>query len=522
MRHLAWLGLLCAGLLWACDEGGSGTTPPQPDRIEPDLGPVMDEGIEPDAELDAGPDATLDAFVIVDAEPPPLGEPDQVWRVYAGFNDIPVEMSGYNPDENDDRQPFRWTLPPTDWTFSVTVLHGPEWVPTEPPYLLLRGIEPFRERQVVDLQSLSPAGGTWTAINRGHVWRARLGQLSLGDTPTGTWSLQAVVGEEVGRPLLFSVAERTPERDPFPEVDPWVIRFDRDLSSLSVAYAGAFEVTVDRNPDGVPDVEEALEAVGMLGGDASWRQAVMGLFRDRIRSQLREFFLLDPTTGEPGPQSVQVRIAFGGDPGVPPPEEWAMLGWSQMAIGGPTPPDDGGLFGRAALDWNNQEANDNTGPERGVFSTSFVRVALTNRVIASLIFDYLPASGGQPFGSLPTDTQLLDLARPIDQLPETIRLRANRFRFLLDNFSLAVSAVTAHEMGHSLGLVKEGLPPAGMLAGIQGPWAVQVVPGSHLDTRGFNLMQPGSAFSFSDVVTSRPRFGEVELAYLRRQLLLIP
>jgi hypothetical protein len=61
-----------------------------------------------------------------------------------------------------------------------------------------------------------------------------------------------------------------------------------------------------------------------------------------------------------------------------------------------------------------------------------------------------------------------------------------------------------------------------MLAGIEGPWAVQVVPGSHLDTRGFNLMQPGSAFSVVDALTSRPRFGEVEMAYLRRRLLLIP
>jgi hypothetical protein len=517
-----WRVVLATLVLWACDDGGGGGNPPP----KADAG-LLDEGVAPDvevqdAEVDAELDALPDSFVIVDAEPPPLGEPDEVWRVYAGFNDIPPVMSGYNEDENNERQPFRWTLPPTDWTLSVTVLHGPEWSPSEPPYLLLRGIEPFRERQVVDLQGVSPPGGAWTPISRGHIWKAKLGSLSLGDMPLGTWSLQAVVAEVVGRPLQFDVAERTPERDPFPEIDHWGVNLERDLSTLTVSYAGAFDVQVDRTPDGRPDVEEAFEAVGMLGGDASWRTSVMGLFRDKLRAQLREYFLLDARTGEPGADSVQIRIGIAGDPGVPPIEEWAMLGWSQIAVGGPPPQNDAGLFGRAALDWNNQNQDDNTGPDRGVFSTSFVRVALSNRVVATLVIDYVPSAGGDPFGSLPDDRQLLDLQRDLEDFPAALQTRAQRFRFLLDNMSLAVSAVTAHEIGHSLGLVKEGLPPAGMLAGIEGPWAVQVVPGSHLDTRGFNLMQPGSAFSVVDALTSRPRFGEVEMAYLRRRLLLIP
>ena len=133
-----WRWVLVA-LLWACDDGGGGGNPPP----KADAG-LLDEGVAPDvevqdAEVDAELDALPDSFVIVDAEPPPLGEPDEVWRVYAGFNDIPPVMSGYNEDENNERQPFRWTLPPTDWTLSVTVLHGPEWSPSEPPYLLLRG-----------------------------------------------------------------------------------------------------------------------------------------------------------------------------------------------------------------------------------------------------------------------------------------------------------------------------------------------------------------------------------------------
>ncbi|MCA9526219.1 MAG: hypothetical protein KC549_07965 [Myxococcales bacterium] len=512
---------LCIGIALAgCDSGGGGATPPAPDT-----GPTLDAGPDadlPDADLDQGLDAEPDAFVIVDAEPPPLGAADEVWRVYAGFNDIPVELLGYAPDEDDERQVFQWMLPPDGWPLSVTVLHGDDWQPSEPPYLLLRGIDPFRERQVIDTALLDPPGGTWTPINRGHVWRAGWGQVDLGETPLGTWSLQAVVDEVVGRPLRFDVAELTPERDPFPAVDPWGVRLDRDESSLTVAYAGTFDVSIDPTPDGVPDVEEALAAVGMLGGDESWRAAVMGLFREKLLAQLREFFLLDPRTGAVGPDSVPIQITLQGEPDAPPVEEWAMLGWSAIAVGGLPPPEDPGLFGRAALDWNNQAPNDNTGPGRGVFSTTFVRVALSNRVITSLILDYVPAAGGQPFGSLPGDDRLLDLGVQLNELPEDLQVRANRFRFLLDSMSLAVAAVTAHEIGHSLGLVKEGVPPRGMLAGVQGPWAVAVVDGSHVDTRGFNLMQPGSAFSFTDALTTRPRFNDINLAYLRRRLILLP
>ncbi|MEZ4475313.1 MAG: hypothetical protein R3F60_31865 [bacterium] len=513
---------LCVLLgVWGCDSGGGGGGGPAPDMAAPvDAG--LDAEVFPDADLDLGLDALPDSFVIVDAEPPPLGAADEVWRVYAGFNDIPVELLGYSPDEGDDRQAFQWTLPPTGWTLSATVLHGEDWRPEAPPYLLLRGIEPFRERQVIDTALLDPPGGTWTPIPRGHIWRAKLGDVALGGAPLGTWSIQAVVDEVVGPPLRFAVAELTPERDPFPAVDPWGVRLDRDLSGLEVSYAGTFEVAIDPTPNGVPDVEEALAAVGILGGDDTWRSAVMGLFRQKLLAQLREFFLLDVETGAVGPDSVPIQIVLDGEPGAPPVEEWAMLGWSSIAVGGPPPDDDPGLFGRAALDWNNQAPNDNTEPGRGVFSTTFVRVALSNRVIISLILDYVPAAGGAAFGSLPGDERLLDLSVQLADLPADLQVRANRFRFLLDSMSLAVAAVTAHEMGHSLGLVKEGLPPRGMLAGVQGPWAVAVVDGSHVDTRGFNLMQPGSAFSFSDALTTRPRFNDINLSYLRRRLVLMP
>lgn len=537
----SWLLAACIACASGCDDGGSDPAGPGGaggagaaggmggggGSVDLDLGLDMADA-QPMGDATAGDmfvDPSSDGFMFVDAAPPPpLGPPDAVWRVFAGFNDFSPQLLGFNVELEEEvrDQTHTWTLPLTGWQTSVVVLHGEEWSPSEPPYLLLRGVEPFRDRVVVDLESVTPANGTWAPYPQGSIWRGTLPAELFGDAPAGTWSIQAVVDEEVGKATEFVLAELTDELNPFVEVDPWGVVVDRDLSSLMVAYDGTFTVSYDRQPNGTPDLVEALAAIGMQGGDATFNAAVFQIFLDRLKGQLREFFLLDPVTGEPGPDSVPLRIVFNADADAPPVEEWGMLGWSQIGLGGPPPPDDAGLFGRARLDWNNQNADDNTEPGLGIFSTTFVGVALTSTLISTLLVDYVAEAGGDPFGSLPGDEALLDLDTPLMDLPEAVRSRAQRFRFLVDNFSLAVGAVLAHEIGHSLGLVKEGVPPAGMLAGVEGDWSVQVVPGGHLDTPGFNLMQPGSAFSFSDVLRSRPAFNSVCLAYLRGQILLIP
>lgn len=540
----AWMiGVLAAAAMAACDDSGGdgaggaggagaeggagGMGGAEMDMTLGDATVIDDMGAMGDAggDLDMLLDPSSDGFQFVDAAPPPpLGPPDAVWRVFAGFNDFTPQLLGFNVELEEEvrDQTVTWTLPRTGWQTSVVVLHGAEWQPAEPPYLLLRGVEPFRDRVVVDLESVTPANGTWSPYPQGSIWRATLPAELFGEAPDGVWSIQAVVDENVGKATEFELAELTPALNPFVDVDPWGIVVDRDLSELTVAYDGTFEVSYTREPNGVPDLNEALAAIGLLGGDAAFNAATLELFFGFLKAQLREFFLLDIETGGQLPGSVPISITLSSDADAPPVEEWAMLGWSRIGLGGPPPPDDAGLFGRARLDWNNQGVEDNTVPGLGIFTTTFVGVALTSTIITTLLVDYIAEAGGAPFGSLPGDAALLDIFVPLDQVPEAQRRRAQRFRFLLENFSLAVSAVMAHEIGHSLGLVKEGAPPAGMLAGVEGDWAVQVVPGGHLDTPGFNLMQPGSAFSFSDVLRSRPAFSSICLAYLRGQIILRP
>ena len=91
--------------------------------------------------------------------------------------------------------------------------------------------------------------------------------------------------------------------------------------------------------------------------------------------------------------------------------------------------------------------------------------------------DYLPAAGGQPFGSLPSDADFLDADFDPTQLEGQAEIRALRFRFALDTLALAMASVLAHEIGHSLGLVKEGLPPQGLLAGVNAALALGFGPG---------------------------------------------
>jgi hypothetical protein len=283
-------------------------------------------------------------------------------------------------------------------------------------------------------------------------------------------------------------------------------------------------VANEATPIGVPDFEEALGAAGLFGGDDAWRQAVLARIRGQMRAHILEFFHLGPD-GAIGDDSVRIRFHFQGDAGEPPADTWAGLGWSRIAIGGDDSMPAGAhtYFGRAALDWDNTSADDDTGPDRGIFTTSFLRFLLGSPVTAVLFADYTPASNGQPFGSLASDQRFV--APDFD--PATLpagpeRVRAARFKLLVDAVSLALAAVTAHEIGHSLGLVKPGPPPTGLLGGVDGPWVVEPLDENHIDIAGPNLMQSGSSFRLAEILDQPPRFEAVSLAYLRRRLIVLP
>lgn len=76
-------------------------------------------------------------------------------------------------------------------------------------------------------------------------------------------------------------------------------------------------------------------------------------------------------------------------------------------------------------------------------------------------------------------------------------------------------------MGHSLGLVAPGPPPAGLFGGAsEASFVMGPADDWHLDTAGANLMQSGKSLNVADFLTSYPRFEPLSLAYLQRRLVV--
>lgn len=451
---------------------------------------------------------------------PPCGSaaPTRLWLTVNGLDEA---MSGLEPGQwQGVSSTFHWAVPPVDWTLEVHMVHPPGWCPAGAPTLTWGKVG-----QLAPLADAAPTG-SWQSTDVGHRWLAQVDAPLPGGL--GMFRLGASLDGLNSTLLPLQVAERTVDIDPFANVDRWAILLSRDRGKLTVTYQGGkFAVATQGapEPDGEADFVEALSALGLLGGDAAFNSAMLAWFRSRFIKLIREFYLLDPADGAIGADSVRVQILLEGDPGLPAKAKLAAEGWSQIAVGGEDPnykPGGQTFFGRAEVDWFNQQVNDDTKPHLGVFTTAVVRMVLTNSAGAALLKGYAPASAGKPYGSQPGDADFLaDDFDPEALAPGPKRSRGLQFKLVGRLLVLALASVTAHEMGHSLGLVRSGLPPQGMLADVSGPWAVQTVPGGHVDTPGFNLMQTGSSFSFADLASGTPRFAASNLGYLRRRFLML-
>ena len=96
-----------------------------------------------------------------------------------------------------------------------------------------------------------------------------------------------------------------------------------------------------------------------------------------------------------------------------------------------------------------------------------------------------------------------------------------------EGMGLAIGVVTAHEMGHALGLVPDGLPPEGLFGGLTGIRGLgDRVTSLHADYPGLNLMEAGTdpaglVFDLLDDVTMPPGSDLGDIArYLVREIRL--
>gem|GEM_PF-5851313 len=519
---------------------------------------------------DAAPDATSDTEQTdAGCQQPASGTATRTWVGINGFDE--ALMGGPAITVKGKTAPFRWAVPTRGgWTLQVHVTHAGGFKPgcSMPVMRCDDGRHP-------DAADFEPLGGAWHKTKTGHVWRA-----TVVDWHPDRWGQQPTAGDsdaastdgngpdantpdantpdantpdanipDANAPTAipckhlrigagdkdaahgFDWAELTVPLDPFDKVDAWMLDFTRDLAALSVTKDkdDNFVVRTPKpyKPNGIPDFVEALTALGLLGTDAGWNSLYLAHIKRRVLRQVRGIYHLDPATGAIADDSVRIRFELRGSKAAPNDVGAAQkAGWSVMAIGGDDvlwKPGGKTFFGRATVDFNNKTPNLNVSPNRGVFVSSLARFALENGSLANLISDFAPVAGGKPLGTMPGDLDLLDDGFDPKQVKDAnLKSRAELFVLLDRLFSLAIAAITAHEVGHSLGMVKPGPPPTGLFGGVtNASFITAAVDEHHVDTPGMNIMQTGASLKPQDLFAGEPYFAAFNLAYLRRQIVVL-
>ncbi len=491
------------------------------DGSDPDGGDAAGVGSDPDggdngANTDTDVADAGDATDVPDAPPMPP-------RVLVTIDELPAAMNGSVPYTVDDGPPQEFHIRVNradftldllveplsgsiDWTTLATTcsvslaLPGGAALPADEPF----GIDAF-ERRSDDHYRL-------------HVTAA-----TAVDADVRCAAEVSGPGGRVDAAVAFETAELPPHLDPFVEVDVWLVTLSRDIVSLAYEANrdGTITVVTTDEPNGAVDWEEAMYAIGLFNADNPETTAIVReMLLERVRTQTRAVFGLtaDGTADE---ESVRIEIHFEGEAAAPLPEDFDGTSFSMISMAGQLT--DRGNFGRAAIDWNNQHADDNTGPSRGVSVGTIVAWVVSYPLAALVLEDIFPEIG-TPIGSHPDDATFLAPGfDPAGDHTAELRRRYGLFDIALRGLSLATAVTLAHEMGHSLGLVPAGPPPRGLFSGMPGLDITEsFIDAAHIDTAGLNIMQTGRSATVEvlSAFSEPPAFNPLNLAYLRRRIVV--
>lgn len=300
----------------------------------------------------------------------------------------------------------------------------------------------------------------------------------------------------------------------------WFLDLTRDLESYSVPPGiGPKTVTVTTGANSVADLEDLFTIIGLYGGNAPINAAVLAAIENRLTAELGSLF--------PGVNIAFTFTAPGPFPSGQSTVPYNSLSFAQICIAGAEDPaGDTGVLGVAILDRNNatQENDcltDFAGTQRlGVFVHTVVNAGFEESAVQDFrtTFDALRPDlpSGVPIGNAVDgmDAQRVAGTLTNDSRQTTIQNAINRLARM-------VAVVTAHECGHSMGLVIDGAMPTGLYGG-----DVVNFPGStsgHI--RNASLFPPGSqnvmspAISFTTANSPSTGFNTLNLAYLRERAL---
>jgi hypothetical protein len=348
--------------------------------------------------------------------------------------------------------------------------------------------------------------------------------------------------------------------DPFRLEDQWLLSFSQDLYtiSLSADATGKLSFESEAKPNGVADFTEDLRAMGfgslsplpdaakvenkgVVGAEAIVRTWI----QERLLKSLRQIYELEDD-GAKHDDSVNIAFFLEGSPLAPSLEDYeyqkleggeSKKNFSVIGIGGGDVTKS--LLGRSkTIDQRNVQSEDNVGPGHGVFVSralaTIIEVMDTDPMVkvllGTLFGEFIPELGknGKRIGEDPVDAEILSASFDPSVATGRALERYENLVYLIDILGGLAGALTAHEIGHSLGLVSSGAPPYGLFGGertAEFTLPDRTAPG-HIDTEGFNIMEagpgsvPGSQINFAQYLT-QPKFGPLNLAYLRGRLLLL-
>jgi hypothetical protein len=355
--------------------------------------------------------------------------------------------------------------------------------------------------------------------------------------------------------------------DPFNSRETWVLRFDRDVYTATLSTNGSTQqCQTAASANGVLDIEEAMRIPGLAtanmtsdcsntvnGSSVGTNAIVRRLLEERIRASLRARFGIGQD-GSRGADSADIEFLLPGEQGslsgLP---TWSStssastgLAYSQMDIGGDTGPNSSqtGTFSAIGYAWvdprnRSREANMNDGQgagnNTGIFAINMAKSVMNSSVTgttygAQILARFQTAKGGTPVGEHSLDDDVLagsyDRTSTSGSNTQQMKDRYDQIMDAIEVSAASVSSVTAHEMGHSMGLVQDGGPKTGFFGNApKSNTFTEAVTGfdntpGHLNYLGNDIMAPVSSVDQRSATgTDFMKFSPFDRNYfLRRQV----
>lgn len=399
------------------------------------------------------------------------------------INDIPSFMNGSQAIPLTDSEPYSFNhlVPHDHFDINLQLLEDPE-NPIEHDTVRLTAIHPDDTFDLTDE----------LRFDGSEVAEATLEIRDSNAMPPGIIELEVFAQTQDGQPHRRSLTIETillpPDQDPRARPTIWLFRDDLDFfTTQRVPLNGSqFSLNSTSGPNGSPDFHEELALMGLLGSNDALNSLYLAWIRDSIRTETYRYFGIGPD-GSPH-DGIEITIVWNGEEDAPDPEDFDPAGtFSMMRFGGVFD----GFVGFSGYSAHNQDRIDNSTVSRGVASAAVIS-GLSSTPGISDAFAQTHPELGTPLGSHEFDSLVLaPNFDPYDAQPE-VKRRYDALKALARSLALALAPVTAHEMGHAMGLMPDGLPPQGFFGNVQNTELTASRTNSrHADLPGLNLMQAG-------------------------------